>query len=190
MAACTRRQPSASRTTPVMSTTMLGRSTVFSPLEQVDGHDAVEAESREATRLCRQRPGGEEQQHAGVSGRISFTPPTVSNAAAGESDMTPGSAVASAPTISAWNSVPAQRHSSRSASPDGRARAVRARAGHRVVGVGDVHDARGKRDVVAAQAVRVAAAVRPLVVELDDRQVRREKRHRPQDARAEHRDAA
>ena len=44
-----------------------------------------------------------------------------------------------------------------------------------------------ERDVVAAQAVRVAAAVGPLVVQLDDRHVRREERHRPQDARAEHR---
>src|SRR5471030_738010 len=45
----------------------------------------------------------------------------------------------------------------------GRTRAaVRAGAGHRVVGVGHVHDARGERDVVAAQPGRVAAAVGPL----------------------------
>ena len=62
--------------------------------------------------------------------------------------------------------------------------AVGARAGDGVVRVGDVHDARGERDVVAAQPVRIAAAVRPLVVQLDDRDVGREKRHRPQDARA------
>ncbi len=64
----------------------------------------------------------------------------------------------------------AQRVARRTGAP------VRARAGHRVVGVGDVDDPRGERDVVAAQAVRVAAAVRPLVMQLDNRQVPREKR--------------
>src|SRR5436190_7894553 len=58
--------------------------------------------------------------------------------------------------------------------------AVRAGGGHRVVRVGDVDDAGGQRDVVAAEAVRVAAAVRALMVQLDDRNVRREERHRLQ----------
>ena len=42
-------------------------------------------------------------------------PPTISATSPG-SNVRPGSAVASAPTMSAWNSVPAQRHSSFSAS--------------------------------------------------------------------------
>ncbi len=41
-------------------------------------------------------------------------------------------------------------------------------------------DPREQRDVVASQAVRVSAAVRPLVVELDDRDVRREEGNRAQ----------
>ena len=64
--------------------------------------------------------------------------------------------------------------------------AVGARRGHRVEGVGDVDDAGEQRDLVAPQAVRIAAPVRLLVVQLDDRQVRLEERHRPEDLRAEH----
>src|SRR5579872_3123349 len=41
--------------------------------------------------------------------------------------------------------------------------AVRPRRGHRIVRVGDVHDARGQRDVVAPEALRIAAAVGALV---------------------------
>ena len=63
-------------------------------------------------------------------------------------------------------------------------RAIGARARHRVERVGDVDDAREHGDVVAVQAVRIALAVGPLVVQLDDRQVRREERDRAQDARA------
>ena len=69
-------------------------------------------------------------------------------------------------------------------------RAVGARARHRVEGVGHMDDAREERDFVAAQPVRVALAVRPLVVQLDDRQVRREEVDAAQDARADARDAA
>ena len=46
-------------------------------------------------------------------------------------------------------------------------------------------DAREQRDLVAAQPVRVALAVGPLVVQLDDRQVRREETDAAQDARAD-----
>ena len=59
----------------------------------------------------------------------------------------------------------------------GSRRAIGARAGHGVEGVGDVDDAREQGNLVAAQAVRVAAAVGPLVMQLDDRDVRREERH-------------
>jgi hypothetical protein len=46
---------------------------------------------------------------------------------------------------------------------------------------------RASSDLVAAQAVWIAAAVRPLVMELDDRQVPGQERHRMENARAEHR---
>ena len=46
-------------------------------------------------------------------------------------------------------------------------------------------DAGQQRDFVAAEPVRVALAVRTLVVELDDRQVRREEMDAAQDARAD-----
>ena len=48
-------------------------------------------------------------------------------------------------------------------------------------------DAGEHRGGVAEQPVRVAAAVRPLVVQLDDRDVRAEERDLPQDVRAERR---
>src|SRR5580765_8419436 len=48
-------------------------------------------------------------------------------------------------------------------------------------------DLRVELGAVAAQAGRIAAAVRPLVMQLDDRNVPREKGDRAQDARAEHR---
>ena len=82
-------------------------------------------------------------------------------------------AIVRAENASGSKSVPMWRESSLSASSGGVRRGRRAGAGHRVVGVGDVDDARGERDVVAAQSVRVAAAVGPLVVQLDDRDVRR-----------------
>src|SRR5437763_15610798 len=47
--------------------------------------------------------------------------------------------------------------------------AIRTLAGDGVVRVGDVYDARGHRNLIAAQSVRVAASVGALVVELDDR---------------------
>ena len=46
---------------------------------------------------------------------------------------------------------------------------VRPVVGHRVVGVGDGDDARAERDLVGAQAVRVAVAGEALVVVEDDR---------------------
>ena len=64
-------------------------------------------------------------------------------------------------------------------------RAVRTSAGHRVKRIRDVHDACGQRDVFGAQPERIPAAVGAFVVQLDDRQVRRQKRHLPQDPRAE-----
>ena len=45
-------------------------------------------------------------------------------------------------------------------------------------------DAREYGDLVRVQAVRIALAVRTLVVQLDDRQVRREERHGAEDPRA------
>jgi hypothetical protein len=54
---------------------------------------------------------------------------------------------------------------------------------HGVVGVGHVHNVRGDRDLVPAQSVGVAASIRPLVVQLDNRDVGREKRNGLQDPR-------
>ena len=65
--------------------------------------------------------------------------------------------------------------------------AVGARAGDGVERVGHVNDPREQRNLVPAQAVRIALAIRPLVMELDDRQMLREERHRAQDARSGHR---
>src|SRR5215213_6820512 len=65
--------------------------------------------------------------------------------------------------------------------------AVGACAGHRVVGVGDVDDPGDQGNVVTAQAVRIAAAVRPLMVELDDLEVTCQEGHRAQDPGAKHR---
>ena len=50
-----------------------------------------------------------------------------------------------------------------------------------------MNDARGQGDLVASKAEWIAAAVGALVMQLDDRQVRRQERDRPQDARAERR---
>ena len=50
--------------------------------------------------------------------------------------------------------------------------AIGARAGDGVVGVGDVHDPCEQRNLVAAQTLRIAEAVWPLVMEFDDRNVR------------------
>ena len=49
--------------------------------------------------------------------------------------------------------------------------AVRARAGHRLVGIGDGEDPGAERDVEGLDAVRVAGAVEPLVVRLDERRL-------------------
>ena len=65
-----------------------------------------------------------------------------------------------------------------------RARTVGACARDGVERVGDVHDPGGQRNVIAAQAERVAASVRSLVVQFDDRDVRGEKGHLSQDMRA------
>ena len=105
-------------------------------------------------------------------------------------DSIAGSAAASACTTSASNCEPAQRHSSRSASARAARRTIGARAGHRVERVGDVDDAGQQRDLVAAQPVRIALAVGPLVVQLDDRQVRREEVARCAGCARRRRDAA
>ena len=62
---------------------------------------------------------------------------------------------------------------------------IGAHRGHGVEGVGDVHDAREERNLVAAQPVRITLAVGPLVVQFDDRQVRRQEMDAAQDARAD-----
>ena len=56
---------------------------------------------------------------------------------------------------------------------------------HRIERIRDVDDARRRRNVTASQAKRVALSVGPLVVELDDREVRRQEWHRPKNVRAE-----
>src|SRR5262245_42538728 len=70
---------------------------------------------------------------------------------------------------------------------DGRGsrRTIRTRAGHGVERVGHVHDSRVEWNVVTEQAEWVAPAVGPLVMQLDDGEVRLEERHFPQDTRAE-----
>ena len=97
-----------------------------------------------------------------------------------------GSARTSACTTSASNCVPANRQSSctrlgAGCAPDDRrarssSRRTRPRRGRCARAAGSRHP----------QPVRVALAVGPFVVQLDDRQVRREERHGPQDARAGH----
>lgn len=53
-------------------------------------------------------------------------------------------------------------------------RPIRPGAGHRVERVGHVDDLRQQRRLVAAEAVRVALAIRPLMVQLDNLQMRLE----------------
>ena len=65
--------------------------------------------------------------------------------------------------------------------------AVRACARDGIVGVGDVHDAGGQRNVIALQPVRVPATIGTLVMQLDDGDMTREERHGTEDARAERR---
>ena len=98
--------------------------------------------------------------------------------------MTPGRTVASAPTdfgVEPGARKPPQLLERFSRRPRA---AVGADARDGVVGIGDVHDVRGNRDLVAAQAMRISASVRPFVVQLDNRQVGDQERHRLQDARA------
>src|SRR4029453_3101986 len=64
---------------------------------------------------------------------------------------------------------------------------IRARIRHRIVRVGDMDDARGQRDVVANQPMPIRVAIRTLVVQLHDRNMSRQDRHRAQNPRAEHR---
>ena len=67
----------------------------------------------------------------------------------------------------------------------GAALAVGARRRHGVIGIANGHDARVQRNVLARQAVRVAAAVVPLVVMQNDVQDLPEGLDRLQDARAQ-----
>ena len=77
------------------------------------------------------------------------------------------SARRSAATTAASNCVPAPPSSSARAAASPRAGAVAAVGGHRLVGVGHGEDARLERDLVPAQAARVAEAVGALVVSED-----------------------
>src|SRR5262245_32867933 len=51
---------------------------------------------------------------------------------------------------------------------------IRARIRHGVVGVGDMHDAGGQRDVVANQPMRIPVAIGTLVVQFYDWNMRRQ----------------
>ena len=73
-----------------------------------------------------------------------------------------------APTTVASNWVPALARSSSAATSRGQGAAVAAIAGHRVPRVADEDDARAQRDVLAGQAVGVAAAVPALVAGAHD----------------------
>ena len=68
--------------------------------------------------------------------------------------------------------------------------AVGAGARHRVEGVRHMDDPSDERDLLSTATVRIAASVRPLVVQLDDGEVRREERDRPRRMRAPSVDAA
>ena len=48
-----------------------------------------------------------------------------------------------------------------------------------------MNDPRGERNRIAAEAVGISVSIGPLVMELDDRQMRRKKRNRSQNARAD-----
>src|SRR5579883_2183815 len=65
--------------------------------------------------------------------------------------------------------------------------AIRAVSGHRVVGIGDVNDARLDRRLLAFLSGRIAAAVPVLVMQLHSGEVRRETAHTFQDAPADDR---
>jgi hypothetical protein len=96
-----------------------------------------------------------------------------------------GIAASSASTHAGSNCVPGEPFELRERLGRRQRSAVRPSAGHRVERIRHVDDARRKRDGFRPQAEWIPAAVRTLVVQLDDRQVRRQKRHLPQDSRAE-----
>src|SRR5262245_35498447 len=60
--------------------------------------------------------------------------------------------------------------------------AVRTRAGHGVKRIRHMDDSRGERNVFGAQTEWIPATVGALVMQLDNRQVRRQKRHLPEDS--------
>src|SRR5512141_1475192 len=62
---------------------------------------------------------------------------------------------------------------------------IRPAVNHRLVRVGDGHDARAERDVLATQPVRIAAAVEALVVVADDRREGARSAQRSADALAD-----
>ena len=88
------------------------------------------------------------------------------------------------------NWVPAQRRSSAMASVSDHRLAVGPIGGHGVEGVADGHDAGAERDLVAAQPVRIAAAVPALVARADEPGHRTQRGRGQQDALADQRVAA
>src|SRR3954468_8546810 len=87
-------------------------------------------------------------------------------------------------TVELRPGVPAQFCQRRGRGP---CRTIGARTGHRVVRVSHVNDARVEWNLFGAEPERVAESVRPLVVQLDNRQVRGQERHFLEDPRSERR---